>query len=191
MADYVVVNPTESDVGVGTNATLDTDSSQGANAALIYTATAAYDGADGHAITVAIVAPADEDEAVPLSVAVTGTDIVITPEVDTDGSTILSTADEVKAAIAASTDASRLVTVADKAANDGSGVVSAFAEAALSGGSGGTVKKLSCREMTLTDAEVVAALAAGLGVAPESTISNHALRRGLARVLKYGEMRKL
>jgi uncharacterized protein (UPF0333 family) len=132
------------DDGTVVAATLDTDSTQGANAAVIYTANNANDGFAGNRISVEYVVPTDDDEAHALAVEVVeGSNefgdtylISVSLEVDTDGSTILSTADEVKAAVEANALADALVSVADKAANDGSGVVSAFAETALSGGSG-------------------------------------------------------
>jgi hypothetical protein len=132
------------DDGTVTAATLDTDSTQGANAAIVYTANNANDGFAGNRISVEYVVPTDDNEAHALAVDVEeGSNefgdtylISVSLEVDTDGSTILSTADEIKAAIEAHALADSLVSVADKAANDGSGVASAFSETALSGGSG-------------------------------------------------------
>lgn len=89
-------------------------------------------GAAGNAITLALIDPASNN--VPLSVEVTGTDIVVTLE--TDGSSaILSTAAEVRDAINAHPGAAGLVYAVLPTGNDGSGVVTALAETPLAGGS--------------------------------------------------------
>lgn len=67
------------------------------------------------------------------SVSVSGLDITINSSTD-GGGAATSTGDTVKAAIAASTPANALVSVADATGNDGSGVVAALAYTALSGG---------------------------------------------------------
>lgn len=72
----------------------------------------------------------------PLSVSVAGS--VITVNVETDGSSAaVSTASEVADAVNASTPASALVTAA--AGGDGTGVVAAFAQAFLTGGTNRTL----------------------------------------------------
>lgn len=116
----------------------------GANNDLVYTAVDA--GAAGNDITVTYVVSGTDT---PLSVDVTGTDIVVNVETDS-GDAAVSTANEVKAAIAGDQDASALVTVADAAENDGSGVVTALSETGLTGGvdasdglGGGVVSALS------------------------------------------------
>lgn len=88
-------------------------------------------GALGNLITIAYVDPGDND--IAESVAVVGNAITFT--LSTDGSSaITSTGDTLKATLLASAPASALVTAADKAANDGSGVVTAMAATALTGG---------------------------------------------------------
>jgi hypothetical protein len=101
----------------------------GANNDLDYTSV--LTGVLGNAITIAYVDPADND--IAESVAVVGTAITFT--LSTDGSSVItSTGDSLKATLLASAPASALVTAADKAANDGSGVVIAMAATALTGG---------------------------------------------------------
>jgi hypothetical protein len=56
------------------------------------------------------------------------------------GGAITSTATQVKAAIEANTAAAALVNIANKAANDGSGVVTAMAKANLAGGADGITR---------------------------------------------------
>lgn len=68
-----------------------------------------------------------------LSVSVSGNDITVNLATNGTG-TITSTAAQVKAAIEASSPASALVTVAHKPLNDGTGVVTALAQTALTGG---------------------------------------------------------
>lgn len=104
--------------------------------ALTFTAVA-Y-GASGNDITIAYVDPGDAD--VALSVAVDGTDIVVTLETDSE-SAITSTAADILAAIEVDAAADALVTVAINAADsgigdDGSGVVTALASAPMTGGEG-------------------------------------------------------
>lgn len=103
----------------------------GSNNDLVFTAK--VKGVAGNSITVTYVDPGEETAAE--SVEVTGTDIVVTLR---SVSSVLSTAAQVKAAIDGNTDAAALVTVANAAANDGTGVVTAMAEAALQGGVDGT-----------------------------------------------------
>jgi hypothetical protein len=69
----------------------------------------------------------------PLTIVVSG--FLITVNVATDGgSAAASTAAEIAAAVAANSDSALLVTIANAAANDGSGVVTALSATALSGG---------------------------------------------------------
>ena len=86
-------------------------------------------GVAGDAITITYIDPA---QAGALSTVVTGTDIVV--NLAHDGNAITTIADDISAAIALDVDANALVGVADKAANDGSGLVTAMAETALTGG---------------------------------------------------------
>lgn len=89
-------------------------------------------GVAGNDITIAYVDPPGNN--VPLSVAVVGTDIVVTLE--TDGtSTIVSTAAQVRDAINAHPGAYGLLYAVLATGNDGSGVVIALAETPLAGGS--------------------------------------------------------
>jgi hypothetical protein len=136
-------------VATPTYATLDNDASQGANAAVTFTADGALiadDGWKGNSVSVVMTVPTDDNEAHDLAISVALTPgggqvhdaylITIQLGVDTDGSTIVTTSDDLKTAIAASDAAAALVSVADTAGNDGSGLCSVMAEAALSGGSG-------------------------------------------------------
>jgi hypothetical protein len=71
-----------------------------------------------------------------ISVSVSGRDITVS--LATNGSAVVtSSATQVRWAIAGNAAAAALVTVANKAANDGSGVVTVMAATALSGGTGG------------------------------------------------------
>jgi hypothetical protein len=112
----------------GTFATLSTDLA-GDNNDLVYTSK--LPGADGNAITVAYVEPALANQT--LAVTVTGMAISVSLATNGDGD-ITSTAALIEAAIEASGAANRLVSVANKAANDGSGVVIAMAATNLASG---------------------------------------------------------
>lgn len=102
----------------------------GADNDIDYTAAAAY-GADGNEITVEYADP----QAASQSLAVTVDGNAITVSLATDGdSLITSTADDIKTEIEGTAEAAALVTVADTAANDGSGVVTAMEATVLSGG---------------------------------------------------------
>lgn len=126
--------------------------------------TAVDPGTAGNDITIAYVVPPDNDEAVPASVAVVGTDIEVTLEVDTDGSTILSTADDIKTLVNADPTAGALVQGVDKAANDGSGVMVAMAATPLTGGDTGgntftnaATKAVLVRNDHVSDAKTITA----------------------------------
>ncbi|MCW1926279.1 hypothetical protein OKA05_27240 [Luteolibacter arcticus] len=96
--------------------------------------TAVLSGRLGNDVTVSYVSPGTNNAS--LGVVVSGRDITV--KVATNGSAaITSTAAQVKTALEASGAASALVTVANKASNDGSGVVTALTATALSGGAGG------------------------------------------------------
>lgn len=101
----------------------------GAQNDLVFTAKTG--GPGGNNIRVAyIVAGAST----PLTIVVEGYDITV--NVATDGaSAAASTSAQIKAALEASTDATALITVAHAAANDGTGIVAAFAMTALAAGS--------------------------------------------------------
>lgn len=104
----------------------------GSNNDVVWTAVAA--GEAGNSITMAYVMPTDTNVAVPASVAVVGTAITVTLGVDTDGSTVVSTADDIKTLVNAHVTAGALVQGADAAANDGSGLLVAMSAAPLTGG---------------------------------------------------------
>jgi len=104
----------------------------GANNDMVFTAK--VKGVVGNAITVSYVDPGEETAAE--SVAVTGSDIVVTLR---SVSSVLSTAAQVKTAIEASAAAAALVTVANYSTDTGAGAVIALAETALEGGVDGTV----------------------------------------------------
>lgn len=90
-------------------------------------------GGKGNGITVAYVDPGAASQA--LSVTVAGSAITVNLATN-GGSAITSTAAEVAAAILANFNAQRLVNVTNKSGNDGTGVVTALAATALSGGAG-------------------------------------------------------
>lgn len=110
------------------NATLSTNLA-GSNNDIVFTAVAP--GVSGNLISIEYLDPEDTD--VALSVGVVGNAITVTLATDESG-VITSTADLIKTAIEAEAEADALVTVADKAANDGSGVVIAMAATLLTGG---------------------------------------------------------
>jgi len=101
----------------------------GSNNALTYTARDA--GFAGNGISVQLKDPAGNSQA--LSVTVNGNDIVVNLETN-GGGAITSTATLVAAAIAASAAANSLVSVANKGASSGAGVVAAVAATNLTGG---------------------------------------------------------
>jgi hypothetical protein len=124
----------------------------GANNDLVWTARPAYPGTSGHAIEIRYVVSGNNT---PLSVSVTGT--VITVNVATNGSgDPTSTAAQVAAAVAAHTAANALVSSANASGNNGTGVVAAVSQTALSGGVDETVRS--------TAADVIAAIEADTGV---------------------------
>lgn len=85
----------------------------------------------------------------PLVITVVGTDIDI--QLETVASTIVTTADQLKAAILADSDASALVTVADFGASDGSVAVVAEVLANLSGGLGASTARRTYTDMLGAD----------------------------------------
>jgi hypothetical protein len=97
----------------------------GANNDLVFTAASAI-GADGNDITVAYVNPGANNAV--LSVSIVGNAITVSLATN-GGGAITTIADDISAL-----NFGGLVTVADKAANDGSGVVTAMAPTALTGG---------------------------------------------------------
>lgn len=112
----------------GTKATA-TTSLTGTNNDLVYTAKNA--GVAGNQITVEYVDPAGNSK--PLLVSAAGNTITVYLATG-GGGAISSTAAQVKAAIEANSTAANLVTVANAAANDGTGTVTAMALMNLSGG---------------------------------------------------------
>lgn len=129
----------------------------------LYAATA---GADGNDITLALVDPSGNDE----SLAVTVTDSAISASLATDGAgAITSTAAEVVAAINAEGDAAELVTAYLKSGNDGSGVVTALAATALSGGADGQLVSLLTAGNGIVSYEDAAAVASASVAAIQPT----------------------
>lgn len=128
----------------------------GVNNDLVYTATAAYPGTAGNAITVAYVMPVDANQVEPLVITVTGTDIVVSLAVAADGSTVTTTGDLLKAAILADPDASALVTVADAGGNDGSGLLVAVAETSLANGVDWAIRSTAAEVVTEIEATTAA-----------------------------------
>lgn len=114
--------------GSAVAATLSTNLT-GTNNDLTFTAVTA--GTGGNSVTVTYVDPSGNNQA--LAISVLGS--AITASLATGGGgAITSTAAQIKTAIEASAAASALVTVANKSGNDGTGVVTAMAATALSGG---------------------------------------------------------
>jgi hypothetical protein len=117
--------------GATTTATL-TTALTGSNNDLKYThASSAANFAAGNSVRVRYVDPAGNNAA--LGVVVAGNDITVNLATGGAGA-ITSTAAQVKAAVEASAPAAALVSVANAAGNDGTGVVTALAYTALSGG---------------------------------------------------------
>lgn len=147
----------------------------GINNDLDYTAVPV--GALGNLITIEYVDPADIS--IAESVAVVGNAITFT--LSTDGSSVItSTGDTLKATLLASVPASALVTAADKAANDGSGLVIAMAATALTGGitasSGNVViTGKNVRNATITDTIALNGTTRVVGTKAFLSISNIAL----------------
>jgi hypothetical protein len=104
----------------------------GTNNDLVFTAR--HFGTSGNAITVAYVNPLANNAA--LQVSVVGKAITVRLATGAGGA-ITSTAAQVSAAILASAPATELVSVANAAANDGTGVVAALAATPLAGGTNG------------------------------------------------------
>lgn len=101
----------------------------GTNNDLVFTARKG--GPGGNSLQIAYVDPGAASQ--PLSVVVAG--FLITVNLATSGaSAITSTAAQIKSAIALDADANALVTVANAASNDGTGVVTALTATALTGG---------------------------------------------------------
>lgn len=93
--------------------------------------TAVASGIAGNDVHIEYIDPSDNDQ--ELSIDVVGSVITVNLATDSMGA-VTTTADDIKAALLLSAPASALVTAADVAANDGSGVVTAMADTALSGG---------------------------------------------------------
>ncbi|MHB0934894.1 MAG: hypothetical protein ACYC6A_00765 [Armatimonadota bacterium] len=115
--------------GNGTDAAALTTAMTGTNNDLVFTAKTP--GVAGNSITIELVDPSGNDQAI----AVTVTETAIAVSLATNGSgTITSTAANIKTAIDADAAAAALVSVANAASNDGTGVVTALAATALAGG---------------------------------------------------------
>lgn len=116
-----------------TDAELDVDPT-GANNAITYTAVDG--GSAGNSISIEYVNPNANSS--PLDVDVDGKAIIV--YLATSGAGAITTiGDDITAAIAAHPVASTLVTAADTAGNDGSGLVTAMARAYLTGGAGADI----------------------------------------------------
>lgn len=100
-----------------------------ANADVLYTAAAV--GTEGNQIRVQYVDPEATDAV--LAVTVSGNDITVSLATDATG-TITSTANDVVTAVNGSAEASDLVTAANDAGNDGTGIVNAIDFTSLAGG---------------------------------------------------------
>ena len=180
------LNDTAAVIGLtDTKATLDTDASQGANAALVFTAK--VPGVRGNSIKIEQVLPADNNVAVPIdvSVRVSGAFKIITISlaVSSDGSTITSTGNLIRAAIDADEEASALVSVANKAANDGTGLASAVAAAAMTGGAKDDILPGEIRKVTaMADADAILLINGGATFIPAAGYDR---RRAIARLMKY------
>lgn len=177
MTDTLIVNGSDSFVtSVGTAASFDNDSSQGANAALIFTAV--QKGVQGNDITIAYID--DVSNPSPPTVEVDGLDIIVNVD---SGVTIASA---VETALEGDAAAAALITVANKAANNGTGVVTAFAEAAFTGGTADVLLPGQQKVIDVTTAELAAFVAAGC--AATLATSDYQARRALARTLKYNKV---
>lgn len=126
----VPVTDGEVDVTVAAVASYLVTGTEGDDTAILWTAKTA--GAAGNDITVTLADPGGNNQS--LSVDVADTDITVNLATD-GGGAITSTADQVKAAVAAdSPGADDLVTAVDSGASDGSGVVAAESQASLAYG---------------------------------------------------------
>lgn len=123
VGDAIIVNG----AGMGTQASLSTNLA-GANNDLTYTAVTPGTGGNSVTVTYAV---AGNNTA--LSVGVVGSDITVNLATD-GGGAATSTAALILAAVQASVAASALVSVALKAANDGTGVAIALVKTNLAGG---------------------------------------------------------
>ena len=135
------------DLGDTTEATL-TTALTGANNDIKLTSKVL--GAAGNDITLTLVDPAGNDQA--LAVTVTGTDISVSLATGGAGA-ITTTATQLVAALTASAPALALVTPALAPANSGAGVVTALTETALSGGLDYVVKGTMLASTDLADTD--------------------------------------
>lgn len=110
-----------------------TTSLTGTDNDLIFTAVKA--GTEGNSLTIAYIDPSANNAA--LSLDWTYPDLVVNLATGAGGA-ITSTADDIAAAVAADEVVARYFSVANAAANDGSGVVTALAEQSLASGTAGT-----------------------------------------------------
>jgi hypothetical protein len=153
----------ERNVNAKTAATLSTTLT-GANNDIVLTAKTK--GVAGNAITLALVDPSGNDQA--LAVEVTGTDIVVSLATSGAGA-ITTTATQLLAALAANEDAGALVTGALKGADTGAAAVTALAETALSGGLDYVLVQEVVASTNLVDSDAVGKsqiLTLATGVAP-------------------------
>jgi hypothetical protein len=125
----------------------------GDNNDIVYTSK--LTGTAGDAITITYLDPEMESQSLAVIVAATSIQVYLATN-DQNGGEIISTADEIKAEIAATPAAHALVGTADKAANDGSGVVTAMAGTPLAGG---VDEVNTVTTVTVTDTDIVVGLA--------------------------------
>ena len=105
----------------------------GANSNLVFTATPSYGGLIGNSISIAYVNPGGTN-----NISVSVSDYAITVSLGTSAGSITSTGAQVRTAVMGNAQANALVSVDFAAANNGTGVVSAFAATNLSGGTAAT-----------------------------------------------------
>jgi len=105
----------------------------GSNNDLVWTALGAFQGEIGDGITIEYIDPSGASQS--LAVTVHGLRIRVSLATDTS-SAISSTAAQVAAAVAAHATAKLMVSGANSGSDDGSGLVTAMAEAGLTGGAG-------------------------------------------------------
>ena len=135
-------------------------------------------GTGGNSITLALVDPGGNDQA--LAVTVTSNDIVV--DLATNGSgDITTTAHQLKLALEADNDAADLVNVFFPSGTAGSGVVTALSETSLADGANGEAT------ITTTADDVVAAIEANPGASALVSVANAAANDGSGTVTAMAE----
>lgn len=131
LAIFTKEEPVVADIGPGAAAAAYTTSLTGSNNDLVFTAKST--GAPGNGISIIYNDPGADNV---LGIIVTGLEIQVDLATNSGGA-ITSTAADIKAAIDGDTDASALVSVANKTGDTGAGVVTAMSAEFLVGGSSG------------------------------------------------------